>query len=83
MMALYDLLPSEQQTEEWLMDRLYQIEESNTKTRNDEAYRQARLNGTHDNFHETQGDLQPAAFAYSTGGGKANKGCNANKHAMQ
>ena len=36
--TLWDVLPPEQQTEEWLMDRLYQMEENNIKTRNEEAY---------------------------------------------
>ena len=31
MLALYDLLPMEQQTEEWIMDRLYQMEEITPK----------------------------------------------------
>ena len=73
-MALWDILPPESQTEEWLMDRLYQMEETNTKARNDDAYKQARQNGSHHNFYETQGEISPAALAYNTGDGKTGKG---------
>ena len=72
--TLWDLLPYEQQTEEWLLDRLYQQEETNVKERNEKAYQQARLDDTNRNYYEIQGVHGPAAPAYHTGGGKKGKG---------
>ena len=62
------------------MDRLYQLEEDNVKTRNEEAYRQARLDGASHNYYEIQGVQNPAAPAYHTGGGKHGKGTKGKFH---
>ena len=72
--TLYDMLPHEEQTEEWIIDKLYKMEENNVKTRNEEAYRQARLEGASHNYYEIQGVHGPAAPAHYTGGGKHGKG---------
>ena len=73
-MALWELLPNEMKTEEYLLTRLRHIAEENLKAINDQAYKDAMKNGQTQNFFSIVGPTLPAAPAAETGGKKGHKG---------